>query len=173
MTLKHFSLCILVAAMGFIGNAQTKNQALRDANIAANAFVKGNVDDLLKHTLPSVVSLMGGEESAKNNLERTLSSMEKQGFKVLKSEIISVSDIIQEQNQHRCVVENHIEMITDSQRLFSKSYLLGIYNQKDGFWWFIEAKELQTPQIANQIIPGFKTDLNIPDNDVRFESIDN
>jgi len=171
--MKLRSLCFAVLlVVAYYGHTQTKKEALRDAKITANAFVRSNIDDLLKHTLPSVIALMGGKEAAKNSMARTMSSMEKQGFKVLKSEITTVSDIVIEQNQHRCVVENEIEMLTDTQRLFSKSYLLGIYNKTDGFWWFIEAKELQTPSIANQILPAFKTDLIIPKNEVCFEAVD-
>ena len=59
-----------------------------------------------------------------------------------------------------------------SQRIKSKSYLLGIYNEADEFWWFIEAKQLKNKAMLDQVIPNFKTSLEIPEDDVEVEPLE-
>ena len=169
----YYLTFILTSAFFSLGNSQTKEQALKDAQLTAQAAVTENIDLLLDHTLPSVVKLMGGHESAKAMLDQRFKSMKAQGMRFEKSEILSVSDIVNEQGQYRCVAENHVQMLTTEQRIVSKSYLLGVYNDIDGYWWFIEAKQLQTPALAEQILPGFETQLKLPNDDVRFETLDN
>ncbi|MEM1002894.1 MAG: hypothetical protein AAGH46_09620 [Bacteroidota bacterium] len=163
-------LALIFVLTTTLGWAQTKEEALRDAKITAQAAVENDLDLVLNHTLPTVVEMMGGIENAKNMIAQTFQSMEKQGFKILKSDIVSVSDIVQEQNQYRCYVENHIEMVTNDQGIFSKSYLLGVYNEDGNYWWFVEAKQLQTPSMAELIIPGYKTQLEIPQDEVKPKS---
>ena len=57
------------------------------------------------------------------------------------------------------------------QRIKSKSYLLGIYNEADRFWWFIEAKQLKNKEMLDEVIPNFETSLEIPDDAVEVETI--
>ena len=164
---------LLLSAFVNLGNAQTKEQAFRDAQLTAKATLTGNVPLFLNHSLPSVVELMGGYDSAKAMLDRTFKAMEAQGTRFERSKIVSVSDIVNEQGQFRCVAENHIQLLTTDQRILSKSYLLGIYNETGGYWWFIEAKQLQTPALAEQILPGFKTQLLLPKDVVTSKFLDN
>lgn len=153
--------------------AQTKEQALRDAKIAANATLNENYDTILKYTLPEVIDLMGGKDAAKSVIENTLKSMASQGFKFEKADILSASEVVNEQGQYRCVVEGYNQMTMPGQRIKSKSYLLGIYNPVEQYWWFIEAKQLQNKTMLDQILPGFETALTIPKDDVKIEAIDN
>ncbi|EDP69513.1 hypothetical protein FBALC1_00125 [Flavobacteriales bacterium ALC-1] len=59
-----------------------------------------------------------------------------------------------------------------AQRIKSKSYLLGIYNETDGYWWFIEAKQLKNKAIMDKVLPNFETSLEIPDDDMQMEQIE-
>lgn len=160
---------ILVSTVSF---SQTKEDALKDAKTTSKATLEMDFKTVLKHTLPKVVEMMGGEDAALTLLKSTFDGMKSQGFVFEKADIIEVSDVVKEQGQYRCVVEGYNQMKMNGQRIKSKSYLLGIYNKKDKFWWFIEAKQLKNSDLTKEILPKFKTELKIPDDEVEVEQIE-
>ncbi|WP_179333972.1 hypothetical protein [Winogradskyella costae] len=161
---------ITISANGF---SQTKTDALRDAKIASKASLEMDFETVLKHTLPSLLDMMGGKDAALKVIASTFENMKTQGFIFEKADINGVSEIVKEQGQYRCIVEGFNQMVISQQRISSKSTLLGIYNQADNYWWFIEANKLKNDALTNQILPDFKTSLEIPDDDVKVEPIEN
>ena len=157
----------------FSGTAQTKEDAMSDAKTASKSALNEDYNTAIKYMIPQAVNLMGGDEKAKNTLAQMFSSMKSQGFAIEKSEVLEVSDVVTEQNQYRCIVKSYNQMVINGQRMKSTNYLVGIYNPEVKHWQFIEAKQLQYPEMAEQIIPDFKTDLEIPKDDVGFEPVKN
>ena len=170
--LKNLTLLVLITVC-LSAFSQTKESALKDAKITSKATLEMDFETVLKHTLPTVVELMGGQEAALTLLTSTFDSMKTQGFVFEKADILNVTEIVEEQGQKRCVIEGYNQMKMASQRIKSKSYLLGIYNTSDSYWWFIEAKQLKNKALLDQVIPNFKTSLDIPDDDVNVEQIEN
>jgi len=168
--LKNTFICLLITA-SFNLFAQTKTDALRDAQLTSTASLKMDFETVLKFTLPSVLDMMGGKEAALKVISSTFEGMKSQGFVFEKADINGVSNIVKEQGQFRCVVEGYNQMIMSNQRISSKSYLLGIYNETDKHWWFIEAKQLKNEALTNQILLNFETALEIPDDDLKVEPI--
>ncbi|EDP72873.1 hypothetical protein FBALC1_17267 [Flavobacteriales bacterium ALC-1] len=152
--------------------SQTKEDALKDAKTTSKATLELDFKTVLKHTLPSVIDMMGGEDAALTLLKTTFDGMKTQGFVFEKADIISVSEIVEEQGQQRCIIEGFNQMKMGAQRIKSKSYLLGIYNETDGYWWFIEAKQLKNKAIMDKVLPNFETSLEIPDDDMQMEQIE-
>lgn len=169
--LKNLTLLVLITVC-LSAFSQTKESALKDAKITSKATLEMDFETVLKHTLPTVVELMGGQEAALTLLTSTFDSMKTQGFVFEKADILNVTEIVEEQGQKRCVIEGYNQMKMASQRIKSKSYLLGIYNASDSYWWFIEAKQLKNKALLDQVIPNFKTSLDIPDDDVNVEQIE-
>ena len=162
---------IIVLLCANLGFAQTKEDALTDAKITSEATLKEDYKTVFKYTLPSVIKLMGGEEAGLKILEDTFSQMKTQGFVFEKAEVIAVSDIVFEQDQHRCVVEGFNQMVMSNMRIKSKSYLLGIYNEDAKHWYFIEAKQIKNKALLDMILPNFETSLTIPEDDMTSEPI--
>lgn len=169
--LKNLTLLVLITVC-LSTFSQTKESALKDAKITSKATLEMDFETVLKHTLPTVVELMGGQEAALTLLTNTFDGMKTQGFVFEKADILNVTEIVEEQGQKRCVVEGYNQMKMASQRIKSKSYLLGIYNTSDAYWWFIEAKQLKNKALLDQVIPNFKTSLDIPDDDINVEQIE-
>ena len=157
---------------GMTAFGQTKEDAVADAEIAAKAALEMDFETVIKHTLPAVVDMMGGKDQAINMIKGMFDSMKTQGFVFEKADVVSVSDIVEEQGQYRCTVENFNQMKMSGQRIKSKSYLLGIYNDTDNYWWFIEAKQLKNKMMTDKVLPDFETSLDIPDDDMQTEPID-
>ena len=150
---------------------QLKEYALRDASITSKATLNKDYETVLKHTYPSVLILMGGKESAIELIKSTFSAMESQGFIFETTEVLSVSDVVFEQDQYRCYVEGMNQMVMSGMRIKSKSYLLGIYNPAAKFWYFIEAAQLKNTALMPTVLPDFKTSLIIPEDEVTTEKI--
>ena len=141
--------------------SQTKDEAIRDAKKTAAATLKSDIKTVLEYTYSPVLEMMGGKEKALTLMTKAMSEMAAQGFKFEKAEVISSSEIVNEQNQYRCFIKNNYIMTFNGQRITSESYLLGIYNEKEKRWSFIEAKQLSNPAIS-QVFTDFKTSLVIP-----------
>jgi len=151
--------------------SQTKEDALRDAKITSKATLEMDFETVLKHTHPNVVKLMGGMENAVSAIRTAFEGMTSQGFVFEKAEVISVSDIVQEQGEYRCFIEGQNQMKMGDMRIKSKSYLLGVYDDDKQIWYYLEAKQLKNPALLEQVIPNFKTSLEIPDDEVSTEKI--
>ncbi len=152
--------------------SQTKTEALKDAKTTSKATLEMDFETVLKHTLPSVLDMMGGKDAALKVIESTFEGMKAQGFVFEKADINGVSEIVKEQGQFRCVVEGYNQMVMSGQRISSKSYLLGIYNEADNYWWFIEAKQFKNDALKDQILPNFETALEIPEDEMKVEPIE-
>lgn len=166
------TMFVLIMALSISAFAQTKEDALKDAETTSKATLEMDFKTVLKHTLPKVVELMGGEDAALTLLKNTFDGMKTQGFVFEKADINGVSEIVEEQGQYRCVIEGFNQMKMSGQRIKSKSYLLGIYNDVDKYWWFIEAKQLKNEAMLDMVLPNFETSLNIPEDDMQMEPIE-
>lgn len=149
-----------------------KTQALIDAKATSNATLKKDFKIVLKHTYPPILKLMGGKGNALTTIENMFNTMETQGFVFEKADILSVSNVVKEQNQYRCIVEGFNQIAMSGQRISSKSYLLGIYNEDDKLWCFLEAKQLKNKALLEQVLPDFKTSLQIPEGEMKTTPID-
>lgn len=155
-----------------LGFSQTKETALRDAKAASKATLEGNFNELLNYTYPPIIEMMGGREAALKAVEASIEQMKSQGFVFEKADVVAVSDIVKEDNQYRCYVEGNNQMKMGNQRIFSKSYLLGIYDDKKGKWYYLEAERLKNKALVDKILPNFKTSLKIPDDEMKTEVIE-
>lgn len=173
MRLKLLIVLFITYSFSFSQNEELKVSATRDAKIAADATLNENYDLLLKHTFIEVIEIMGGAENAKKTITAAMNSMKQQGFVFEKAEVISVSDIVTEEGQYRCYIENNNVMkMGDSLRIRSKSFLLGVYSEKEKIWRFIEAEKLNNIAMVAKILPNFRTSLQIPKDEMKMEKIE-
>ena len=152
-------------------NEELKASALRDAKATSKATLEMDFETVFKHTYPSIIEVMGGKESGLKLLKDTFDGMKTQGFVFEKADIISVSDIVFEQDEYRCYVEGYNQMTMSGMRIKATSYLLGIYNKEKEVWYFIEAKQMSNKAMMDKVLPGFETSLEIPEGSTTTEQI--
>ncbi len=152
-------------------NEELKEWALRDAKITSEATLKMDFETVFKHTYPSILTIMGGKEKAMNLVKATFTSMKEQGFVFEKADILSVSDVVFENNEYRCYIEGYNQMKMNGMRIKSESYLLGIYSNDKKIWYFLEAKKLKDKALLDKVLPNFKTNLKIPDDVMTTEQL--
>ncbi|APG65818.1 hypothetical protein LPB136_10780 [Tenacibaculum todarodis] len=169
--MNNLKLIIIALLVSFTTFSQTKEDAIRDAKITSKATLSEDFNTVLKHTLPSVTKLMGGKEKALNIIEIAFKNMKGQGFIFEKADVVAVSEIVKEQGQYRCYIENLNQMKMPHMRIKSKSFLLGIYDDEGKKWWFIEAEKMKNKVVLDQILPNFETSLNIPKDEMTTEKL--
>ena len=163
----------LCSSLGFAQDKATlKEMALKDVKTTSEATLGKDYKTVLKHTHPNVIELMGGNEKALELVEATFKSINEQGIVFEKAEIISVSDVIFEQDEYRCLVEGFNQMKMPGMRIKSTSYLLGFYDAEDKIWFFIEADKMNNKALAEKLFPGFETSFEIPKDTMESEEID-
>ncbi|WP_299108232.1 hypothetical protein [uncultured Winogradskyella sp.] len=168
--LKNILLLVLLVS-STIAFSQTKESAIKDATATTKANIDMDFDTVIKHTLPAVLDMMGGKDAALQVLKSTMEGAKAQGLVFEKAEVIKVSELTKEQGQSRCIVEGYTQMTMSGQRVKTKIHYIGIYNDVDKYWWFVEAKQLNNKVLANKILPNFETALEIPEDDVQVEKI--
>ncbi|EDP96828.1 hypothetical protein U8527_00785 [Kordia algicida OT-1] len=167
-----FLLFIFCATHVFSQNMETlKKEAMRDAQAACNATLKEDFKTLLTFTHPNILKAAGGAEIMEEYLKSTFNQMKADGFAYEVAETKAVSDVVKEQNEYRCYVENYNVMRMKDKRITSTSYMLGMYDEKAKKWTFVEAKEMKSSGSIIAYFPDFKTSLEIPENTMKMEDI--
>ncbi|MEP2936544.1 MAG: hypothetical protein ABJM06_10930 [Gilvibacter sp.] len=163
------SLLLCVTATTGI-NAQTeqelKDLAMAQAKITSDATVAGDFSTVLDYTLPTVLDMMGGKDGALETVTTAMDGMKQQGFEITKSEVVEMVGFAEEEGEYRCVIQNNVVLNHPDYTINSTSYIFGVYNPEASQWYFIEGSQLKNEALAQMVIPGFKTALEIPD-DVR------
>lgn len=148
-----------------------KASAMRDAKAATDATLKLDFKTLLTFTHPNILEAAGGADVMEEYLKTTFAQMQANGFAYEKVETKSVSDIVKEQGEYRCYIENYNQMKMNGKRIISTSYMLGFYNETAKKWTFVEAKEMKSAGSIIAYFPNFKTSLDIPENTMEMEDI--
>ncbi|WP_430410975.1 hypothetical protein [Kordia sp.] len=148
-----------------------KASAMRDAQAACEATLKEDFKTLLTYTHPNILKAAGGADIMEEYLKTTFTQMKANGFSYEIAKTKAVSDIVKEQGEYRCYVENYNQMKMNGKRIISTSYMLGFYNETTKKWTFVEAKEMKPAGTIIAYFPDFKTSLNIPENTMKMEDI--
>lgn len=165
---------LLLFISGFITAQSTeelKQSAIRDAKAAANASLKLDYETILKYTHPSIVEVSGGKDYLIKAMSDMFDNMKKQGFVFEKAEVIEVTNVLEEDGEYHCLVRNNNQMVISGMRIKSKSHLFGFYDAEKKQWYFLEAEKLKNKDLVNQLLPDFKTTINIPNDEVTTEEI--
>lgn len=168
-------LTMLLIFISSISFAQTKEElkvyALRDAKLTSEATLNMDFETVLKHTYPKIIEVMGGKEKALELIKTAFDGMKAQGMVLEKAEVRQVSSVVFEEEQYRCYIEGYNQIKMGDMRIKSKSFLLGIYDEIDKIWYFLEAEKLKNKELTNMILPNFITSLEIPEDEVTTEQI--
>lgn len=151
--------------------AAMKKSAMRDAQAACEATLAEDFKTLLTYTHPNILNAAGGADIMEEYLKTTFDQMKANGFSYEIAETKAVSDVVKEQGEYRCYVENYNVMKMNDKRITSTSYMLGFYNETTKRWTFVEAKEMKPTGSIIAYFPDFKTSLKIPENTMEMKDI--
>ncbi|MEM6684161.1 MAG: hypothetical protein AAF617_00085 [Bacteroidota bacterium] len=148
-----------------------KASALRDATSACEATLREDFKTLITYTHPNIIKAAGGAVVMEEFIKSTFNQMKAEGFTYEVAKTKSVSEVVKEQGEFRCYVENYNVMRMKDKRITATTYMLGFYNETAKKWTFVEAKEMKNEGKMILYFPDFKTNLNIPENTMQMEDI--
>ena len=159
-------LLILLMVISSFSFAQTqeelKETVLRDVKIFNKAKLKLDYETVVKHTHPNVIETNGGKAKTLASLKETYAKFKKnRTWAYEKASAKNVSDIVFENGEYRCFIENYDQIKRDDTRTKSTNYLLATYNANAKIWCFVKARELKGEK-GTVIFPEYKTSLDIP-----------
>ncbi|WP_298515196.1 hypothetical protein [uncultured Kordia sp.] len=167
-----FLLFIFCATQVFSQDMEAlKASALRDAKATAEATLKQDFKTLLTYSHPNIVEGSGGAEFMENYLIQSFEQMKTQGFAIESAEVKFVSDVVKEQGEYRCYVQNKMVMSVKKKRFFLTGYTIGFFNESTKKWTFVEAKQMKDTGNGIPFFPNFKTSMNIPENTTEIKDI--
>ena len=146
--------------------------AIRDAQNAAKATLKMDFETVLEYTHPAIIENSGGKEILLKTIAEAFKALEAQDFVFEKAEVVRVFNIVKENGEFHCLVENSNQMKVTGTRIKSKSYLFGFYDDNKEQWYFLEAERLKNEALIAQFFPNFKTAIEIPEDETITENID-
>ena len=138
-----------------------EKSALKDAEVVSQASLQRDYNLILKHTHPKIVGTYGKDDliSAMEDIYRTMNA---QKIKILSSEVDDVTEVIEENEEYRCLVKNTIKMDFNGRKITLKSSLFGFYDEENEQWYFIESNKLLNDEDTQRLFPDFKTEIKIP-----------
>ena len=153
-------LCLcLITLKGYDQNLQTviKTQAMD----MARALVNNDFPGFIKYLPPGIISLTGGREKLKNNMD-SVSSMQGQfGIQFKKVLIGDPGEIIPYKDQLQCVVPEHTDMETPMGSLSITSSLIAISQDKGKNWYFVDTNMYRADKLK-AALPDLSPNLVIP-----------
>ena len=168
---KLFLLMCLLTATTVVGQTEDELKALamEQAQITGEALVVGDYETIFDYTLPAVLEMLGGRETALELVNASFSQMQDQGMKVVRNDAVRLVGFAYEQGQYRCVVENKMFVqLDETTSLDSTNYYFGVYSEEDSRWYFIEANKMKDENVMLLLFPDLVTELNIPDDIKKF-----
>ena len=162
--MKNYSLTLLILVSSICSSQSLRKlekSALRDAEVVSHASLQRDYNLILKHTHPKIVETYGKDDliSAMEDIYRTMNA---QQIKILSSEVDDVTEVIEENDEYRCLVKNTIRMDFNGRKITLKSSLFGFYDQKKERWYFVESNKLLNDDDTQRLFPDFKTEIKIP-----------
>jgi hypothetical protein len=151
-------LC-LITLKGYDQNLQTviKTQAMD----MARALVNNDFAGFIKYLPPGIISMTGGREKLKNNMD-SVSTMQGQfGIQFKKVLIGDPGEIIPYKDQLQCVVPEHTDMETPMGSLSITSSLIAISADKGKSWYFVDTNMYRADKVK-AALPDLSPNLVIP-----------
>ena len=105
---------------------------------------------------------MGDKDRAIAIIKTGFAAMEQQGMSIEESDVVSVSEVVEEQGEFRCVITTKMVATMGKDKVVTTGSLLGFYNKEVKHWVFIESGIVNNSAMMGQFMPGFKTSLEIP-----------
>jgi len=158
---------ILFSSFVTVGYSQVKDEDTllnimqQQAMKMAQALLKEDYRAFTKFTYPKLVQISGGYNEMATMIEKEISGMKKQGFKIDDIKVDSPSHIFRNGKELQCTALQHLYMTVQSKKVMSTSSLIA-FSSDNGFnWTFLDANNKPIETIK-KIAPNLSPQIVIP-----------
>jgi hypothetical protein len=134
----------------------------QQANVLAQAVIKGDYKTLVDHMYPRVVAMMGGKEKMLNTANTSMANMKAEGIVFENATIGSPGKFYRAGKEIHCLVPETITLKMPKGHVVAQSYLLAISADGGKTWSFIDLNK-NTINNITKMFPYFNPELKIPE----------
>jgi hypothetical protein len=127
----------------------------------AQALLKEDYRAFTKFTYPKLVQISGGYNEMATLIEKEISGMKKQGFKIDDIKVDSPSHIFRNGKELQCTVLQHLYMTVQSKKVMSTSSLIAFSSDNGLNWTFLDANN-KAIETIRKIAPNLSPQIVIP-----------
>jgi hypothetical protein len=143
-----------------------KNAALiarveSQANLMAQAFLKGDYQTFARYTYPAILNAMGGEGSMITVLTNSSNNMKMQGMFFSGITFDAPTKIVTIGSEMQCTLQQHTTIKLDKGRAVATSTLIAISNDGGKDWLFVDTTDKDAVSMR-QVIPNLSKAIIIP-----------
>jgi hypothetical protein len=127
----------------------------------AQALLKEDYKTFTKFTYPKLVQISGGYNEMATLIEKEISGMKKQGFKIDDVKVDSPSHIFRNGKELQCTALQHLYMTVQSKKVMSTSSLIAFSSDNGLNWTFLDANN-KAIETIKKIVPNLSPQIVIP-----------
>ncbi|WP_183558081.1 hypothetical protein [Mucilaginibacter sp. SP1R1] len=141
--------------------AQDTTVVRNQANVLAQAMIKGDYETVINNTYPKAVQMGGGTEKMLKLIYLGIGQLKSAGISFEAISIGEPGKFYNAGDEIHCLVPENITLKTPKGRILSHSNLLAISNDGGKNWTFLDLNNSNTIRIK-QLLPNFNPELKIP-----------
>jgi hypothetical protein len=140
---------------------QRLDTAAKEAQRAADATVKADVETLADLTHPKIIELAGGRDRMIEAVRKGMESMKAQGIAIRSAEVAKPERIVEGEGALYCLIPQTVVLDVEGGTLTSRSHVIGVSRDSGKTWRFIDV----APGAAKtrEMFPEIPKDLKIPE----------
>jgi hypothetical protein len=142
-------------------HAQDTTVIKRQATLMAQATFKGDHKTIIAYTYPKLVELSGGPEQMQKLITERVDALKKQGILSFEGTIGSPGKFYEAGTETHCLLPEEIIIKTSYGRFLSRSYMLGVSNDKGKNWTFLDVGNMP-PDVLHRLLPNLSAEIIIP-----------
>jgi hypothetical protein len=158
---KIFTLVVLTLSLSRASSQNLQTNIKIQAMDMARALIKNDFTAFAEFVHPNVITLTGGREKLKTNIDSAASAMKQFGVQFKKILIGNPGPIIDYKNQLQSVVPQTTTMQTMMGEMEVETSLIAISMDKGKKWYFIDTNIYKADKIKT-VLPDLSPSLVIP-----------
>jgi len=127
----------------------------------ARALVKNDFAGFIKYLPPGIISMAGGREKLKSNMDSVVATQGQFGIQFKKILIGDPGEVLSYKDQLQCVVPQSTDMETPMGSISITSSLIAISADKGRNWYFVDTNMYRADKVKTAL-PDLSPKLVIP-----------
>lgn len=158
--MRYLLLLLLAVVLPLQGAAQSDTDILAKAQAEAiamvEAYAKGDYDAFIDRLPPKLIALSGGREAMKDVFKKGPAP----GVKIGAVKVSPPDALVRADGTLQCALEEYQEMEINGQRVFVRSYMIGLSRDGGVHWEFISVSDHSLAEVR-EMFPEVSTELNV------------
>lgn len=160
--MKHLLETFLIALLPVFAYAQDTAVVKHQAQIVADATLKGDYNTVANHTYPKIIAGVGGKDKMAATVKQAFEIMKTQGISMESVTIGQPGKFYKAGTEIHCLVPEKMVLSTANGKMVNDANLLAISKDGGKYWYFLDINR-STYNLIPKLFPNFNKSLVIPE----------